>query len=156
MQKKRCSRCQQEKCLKCFSKSAKNSDGLSYVCKECHKKYLREHYAANKSYYVEKANVRKEWVLEELHNLILDHLETHPCVDCGETDPEVLTYDHVRGVKKDSVANLVRCGYKWTTIKKEIDKCDVRCWNCHIRRTRNSLGWRSKQRRPSGVDMPPS
>ena len=30
---------------------------------------------------------------------------------------------------------LVSQGYTWKTIKKEIDKCEVRCRNCHKIRT---------------------
>ncbi len=59
----------------------------------------------------------------------------HPCVDCGETDLDMLTFDHVRGRKRTEVSVLVSQGYKWEAIQEEIDKCVVRCWNHHMKRT---------------------
>lgn len=66
---------------------------------------------------------------------IYEYLLVHPCVDCGESDPIVLEFDHVRGTKKKNVSRMA-CGstYSWTAIKIEIDKCDIRCANCHRRR----------------------
>jgi hypothetical protein len=56
-------------------------------------------------------------------------------VDCGETDIIVLQFDHVRGKKTNAVSKLVSMGYGLDTIKEEINKCEVRCANCHTRRT---------------------
>lgn len=54
------------------------------------------------------------------------------CVDCGYNEYAVaLQFDHVSGIKKDSVSNLIRSDYAWKTIKKEMEKCVVRCSNCH-------------------------
>jgi hypothetical protein len=65
------------------------------------------------------------------------YLAEHPCVDCGETDPDVLDFDHVpeRGPKTAGVSVLVRR----STLKKviaEVALCEVRCANCHRRITR--------------------
>ena len=73
---------------------------------------------------------------------MLRYLREHPCVDCGEADPIVLDFDHRdREHKVDSVMKLVLSGYGWETILAEIAKCDVRCANCHRRRTAVQLGW---------------
>jgi hypothetical protein len=59
--------------------------------------------------------------------------QTHPCVDCGEPDPLVLQFDHVTGEK------LFTIGYNKATdlapLWDEIQKCEVRCANCHIKQT---------------------
>lgn len=60
------------------------------------------------------------------------------CVDCGyHESADALEFDHVRGEK---VANISRI----TTMKKlfrEIEKCEVRCSNCHrIRTARRARG----------------
>lgn len=58
---------------------------------------------------------------------------THPCVDCGNSDPDALTFDHIRGVKKTTIANMVNLGYSIESIQAKIDKCEVRCWTCHMK-----------------------
>ena len=63
---------------------------------------------------------------------VLDYLKTHPCVDCGEDDPIVLEFDHLR----DKVANISAMrGHPWWKMLLEIAKCEVVCANCHRRRT---------------------
>ena len=61
------------------------------------------------------------------------YLTDHPCVDCRETDPLVLTFDHVRGKKKMNISQMVNQGYSIETLQDEIIKCEVRCMNCHMR-----------------------
>jgi hypothetical protein len=67
-------------------------------------------------------------------------LSTHPCVDCGETDPE---FDHRDGVEKVETIAYLRAKDDRKSLLTEIDKCDVRCSNCHSRRTAKQFG-RSK------------
>lgn len=68
-------------------------------------------------------------------DFVLDYLTNNPCVDCGESDPIVLEFDHVRGNKKRSISQMVARHAKLETIQEEIQKCDVRCANCHARVT---------------------
>jgi len=68
------------------------------------------------------------------------YLLCHPCVDCGEPDPVVLEFDHVRGVKAFTIGQ--DAGHVGRDLLiEEIKKCDVRCANCHRRRTAVQLGW---------------
>lgn len=53
----------------------------------------------------------------------------NPCVDCGEENPILLDFDHVRGKKKLSVARMVNSS--WDKIVTEAAKCEVRCCKCH-------------------------
>lgn len=64
---------------------------------------------------------------------VLSYLAAHPCVDCGEDDPVVLEFDHVQTDKVASISDLVHKGYKLELIVAEIEKCEVRCANCHRR-----------------------
>ena len=82
--------------------------------------------------------VRKDANLRRL----LDFFRQHPCVDCGETDPVVLQFDHVRGEKSRDVMSMAGNGTPWHRIVAEIAKCDVRCANCHWRRHAREVGWR--------------
>lgn len=65
------------------------------------------------------------------------YLSTHPCIDCGESDPVVLDFDHIDpATKTRSIARMLSGHVKWENILKEIEKCEVRCANCHRRRTK--------------------
>ena len=73
--------------------------------------------------------------------ILLDYLRGHPCVDCGETDLLVLEFDHVRGTKVQGVFLMAARGANPAKIIAEIAKCEVRCVNCHRRRTGILAGW---------------
>ena len=54
------------------------------------------------------------------------------CIDCGYSAHAIaLQFDHVGNDKKANVSNLIRSDYAWSTILEEIQKCEVRCANCH-------------------------
>ena len=70
----------------------------------------------------------------------MSYLQSHPCVDCGESDLVVLDLDHVRGEKIKTVTDMVRGGWSIAKIDIEIAKCEVRCANCHRRKTAERHG----------------
>jgi hypothetical protein len=56
-----------------------------------------------------------------------------------------LTFDHVRGMKRAIVSDMVRDGLGLESLKAEIEKCDVVCYNGHSLRTKERSGsyrWR--------------
>ena len=58
------------------------------------------------------------------------------CIDCGyAAHAEALQFDHTRNDKKGNVSDLIRSDYSWATIVTEMNKCEVRCANCHAVRT---------------------
>lgn len=63
------------------------------------------------------------------------------CVDCGEKDVRVLELDHVRGQKIMGVSAMVSRNMSIERITAEIAKCEVRCANCHRRKT-----WERRER----------
>jgi hypothetical protein len=74
--------------------------------------------------------------------VVFEYLRANPCTDCGETDISVLEFDHRdRALKELTVAELITQGYSLERVMREIAKCDVRCANCHRRRTAKQLGW---------------
>lgn len=99
------------------------------------------HYINNRSDYRAKQKQWRKEFRKTIRSKLIEYLKTHPCVDCGETDCSVLEFDHVRGDKKDNVATLLNCDTSWNNLQKEIDKCEVRCANCHKRRSAKQFGW---------------
>jgi hypothetical protein len=71
---------------------------------------------------------------------VLSYLKAHGCVDCPEKDPIVLDFDHVSGTKIESISRMTYQGTSLDTIKLEMEKCEVRCANCHRRKTAIQLG----------------
>lgn len=66
---------------------------------------------------------------------IYDYLKGKTCADCPENDPRVLQFDHVRGVKTAGVSRMAKNKVSWPRILEEIEKCEIRCANCHARKT---------------------
>ena len=61
-------------------------------------------------------------------------------MDCGERDPRVLDFDHLRD-KSECVGALAAWGAPAGRLMAEIAKCEVRCANCHRRVTARRAGW---------------
>jgi hypothetical protein len=61
------------------------------------------------------------------------------CIDCRERDVCVLDFDHV-GEKTGTVMRLARCEVGLARLRAEIERCQVRCVNCHRRRTAHAAG----------------
>jgi 5-methylcytosine-specific restriction endonuclease McrA len=70
----------------------------------------------------------------KIRKLILQYLIEHPCIKCGESDPIVLDFDHLRD-KTKSISRYISGHTGWKRISKEIEKCQVLCANCHRRKT---------------------
>ena len=137
---KQCNTCKENKNESEFS-LRKNGTRVAR-CKKCHAAYLRNYYANNKDKYREKNKRDLPRYVDRNNTYIINYLLEHPCVDCGETDLEVLEFDHRDSIGKDRKTSLLSLGNVWSIerIQEEIDKCDVRCSNCHTRRTRKQFG----------------
>jgi len=136
-----CARCHVAKPLSEFPiKSAARQTYRSY-CRPCCSEYGKEHYRKNVAAYMARSKVRGPIDRKRNREFITQYLSTHPCVDCGEADPVVLEFDHRDPTtKKADVGRLIHT----TTVaivRAEVDKCDVRCGNCHRIRTATQFGW---------------
>lgn len=121
-------------------------------CAQCRAIKRREHYLANRDYYAAKARRRQKRVVQGNLDFILSYLSENPCRDCGESDPRVLEFDHRDDEpKRAPVSVLARSGYSLQAVVAEVARCDVRCANCHRRRTHDQLGWWGRARHDSNV-----
>lgn len=104
--------------------------------------YHRKWYHNNKSRILEKKKILAKERRLTTYDKLREYCLLNPCSICGEDDYIVLDFDHLDGeTKKDSISNLVRKGYGWDSLLKEIEKCRVLCSNCHRRHTAVQLGW---------------
>ena len=105
-----------------------------HICLECQRVYARTWYQRNRASHIANSREHRKAAAAALKERVHSYLLTHPCVDCGVSDPDILDFDH----RRDKVANvsaLVHFGMSWSAVSEEIAKCDVRCANCHRRRT---------------------
>lgn len=137
----RCSRCGEIKLLAEFPIKNKTHGTRRVWCRDCCRAYGREHYRRNRPIYLAKNRARRQSDRPRVRALIDEYLRHHPCVDCGRADITVLEFDHRRPSEKNlSVGRIALMG-SWPSVLREIEKCDVRCANCHRMRTAAQFGW---------------
>jgi hypothetical protein len=135
---KKCYRCGVRKAVDQFAWRRKAQGQRDSFCRPCRSAYGREHYLANRQRYIDQARAVRQRLALKRTRYLIDYFRTHPCVDCGEIDPVVLEFDHLRDKRFAISAQLH--GRNWQTILDEIEKCEVVCANCHRRRTANRRG----------------
>jgi hypothetical protein len=101
------------------------------------KAYDQTYYQSNKDQRLKYNRDRRV----QLKLRLLEYLKVHPCIDCRITDPVVLEFDHVEE-KDNEIMRMVHACYSWSRIETELKKCEVRCANCHRRRTYKQFGYR--------------
>ena len=131
------------KCIRCGPKDESEFNWrdekrglLQYVCRDCQREQMRNRYASNKENVLEINRQSTQKSQMRAASFIQEYLYDKSCADCGEDDMDVLTFDHVRGEKKYSISNMISRGYSIETIKKELEKTETVCFNCHMRRER--------------------
>lgn len=122
-----CKKCKTEKQDIDFSWKITNKR-RNVICKECHRKYAKQHYLNNTEVYVKKAKQHNPKVLLK-RRMLLEELKSNGCVVCGEMRLPTLQFHHIDSGEKD--LNVSRS----TSMKKiisESEKCVVLCANCHF------------------------
>lgn len=108
--------------------------------KETQAQYARDHYHRNKDKIKARAKENTLKTRRVVREYILQYLLENPCIDCGNSNPIVLEFDH-RGDKLFAIGMAINMGYSLKKVKTEIEKCDVRCANCHRIKTYNERGF---------------
>lgn len=136
MKTKTCTACSKPKSIRSFPWKNKAKGKRAPICKLCMAEQTNAWYYANKSHH--KANVlrRQIEIRADLNSKRASYFSEHPCVDCRETDPIVLDFDHEDPAQKSgNVSEMIHSCFPWNVVLQEIEKCKVRCANCHRRRT---------------------
>ncbi len=109
---------------------------MPYLNIEDRRAAVRRHYQKNKAPYKARARAHDRRESERVRNYIAAFLAENPCADCGESDLIVLEFDHRDSSAKDfAIGNANSLNMSLNRVKIEIEKCDVRCANCHRRKT---------------------
>ncbi|MCX6751885.1 MAG: hypothetical protein NTZ87_00035 [Candidatus Nomurabacteria bacterium] len=139
---KKCSKCRKEKLISEFNFKIKSLGLRHGQCRDCTRLSVKNHYNRNREYYLEKTQKRNTKLRLRLLGYLEQYLLKNPCIDCGESDITVLEFDHTGKVPKfKAVSYLIRYRYTFEKIKEEIGKCEVRCANCHRRKTAKEFKW---------------
>lgn len=138
---KRCAMCKRAQQLVEFNRRCRSGDGLQAHCRECNREASRAYYRRSRAKHLRDVARHKRAYVARNRSILLAHLLEHPCVDCGESDPRVLEFDHVRGVKRGDVGSMAANAVSVAGLLGEIAKCEVRCVNCHLRRSGEAQRW---------------
>jgi len=135
-----CTKCGNDKPESAFTIRNKKLGVRHRTCMVCMRAYRNAHYARNKPSYIEKSKKNKKTAKQAAYVFLVEYRKTHPCVDCGEADHVVLDFDHKNPSEKTAcISRMAADGFSLDKIKKEMEKCDVRCANCHRRKTYRDL-----------------
>lgn len=120
MAEKTCSGCDRLLPRSAFDTRGEGTGWISWRCRECTRVLQMNRY------------LRRRRLLDAIRLAV-------GCVDCGyNDDPRAMDFDHVRGEKKFGV--IQGWGRNMKTLLDEIEKCEVRCANCHRIKTWPSEG----------------
>jgi len=97
---------------------------------------------ANRPDYIRRAIAQVVLRRDQNRQEVRLYLAAHPCVDCGASDLLVLEFDHRDPTAKLKEVASLMVNRRWPRVLAEIDKCDVRCVNCHRRKTAREYAWK--------------
>lgn len=129
----------ERECTKCgkVKKSEEFGKG-QYRCKMCINERYKKIGRTQEEKEASKRRQKENWAKNR--QFVWDFLKEHSCIDCGESDPVVLHFDHKDPTTKyKGVAHLKKQAQK--TLIAEMEKCEVRCANCHRRKTSKERNW---------------
>jgi len=97
---RRCIRCEDWKDESEFNIRDSQKGYLQSVCISCQQKDSRDRYANDPEYVKERNRLARQKGKDRARQFVYEYLSSGSCIDCGETDIAVLTFDHVRGKKR--------------------------------------------------------
>jgi len=103
-----------------FTKDSRRWNGLSQTCKSCALIHAKKYYQKTQKKYTE----RKIRAVMYLGNR---------CVSCKTANLPIccFTFHHRNPEEKDSDMGDFLIRKDWEAMRKELDKCDLLCFNCH-------------------------
>lgn len=138
---RKCTKCHLHKDETEYRLINKAKGRLSSWCKLCFSAYEREKWKTSPERRESNKSANKKRKTRN-SQFVWDFLKTKACMDCSEPETILLEFDHRdRSTKKFCISEAVRSSVSIETLKKEMNKCDVVCGNCHKRRTVIQMGY---------------
>lgn len=153
---KKCPDCNNKKDLSEFGINVTKKDGHTNNCKPCRAAWAKRWYKKNRVLHMARAKASNDKRKKKIRSFIFAYLLEHPCVDCGEANPMLLEFDHVRWKKSFHISRALSDRNRpLEAITNEIvEKCDVRCIGCHRLRTAKERGyWILDAMREAGMEI---
>ena len=129
MNTKKCGQCKEELSVDSFSKNRARSDGLQSVCKVCKKVNDAKYYRNNSKVAKDRRDTSRQKRREWLYGYKLER----GCSKCGYNKCSRALHLHHTDPKNKKITPslMIHSGWSIENMKKEVDKCEVVCANCH-------------------------
>ncbi len=106
-----------------------NIVGTERTCRECKRKYV---YLIEKGHQANLCNSCEQSLRRRRFTKMAIEHKGGRCVLCGFTgDHRAFDFHHRNPTEKDYNLSARIGRYSWEKLKKELDKCDLLCANCH-------------------------
>lgn len=141
--KRTCYKCKEDKKITEFKWDNKKEKKRGYICKKCHTIHQKDRNITphQRTKARNRNRLYKQKRQKENKEFLINYLKENPCIECGESDIIVLEFDHIESDKKFKNISVLRKHYNLKILKKEIEKCQVLCANCHRKKTARQFGW---------------
>jgi hypothetical protein len=73
----------------------------------------------------------KKQLQRKYRQWLINYKKRQKCNICGIADHRVLDFHHQKENKEFSLGDILKNGYGFEIIKREVKKCTVICANCH-------------------------
>ena len=121
-------------------------DIVAYLRKEDQAAAAKRHYERNKPLIKARAIAYTKKHLATVRQYIVNYLESHPCISCGESDTVVLEFSHRdASEKRFYIGEAPKRGFSLDSVVREIAKCDILCANCNRRRVYKAQNRKSRE-----------
>jgi hypothetical protein len=138
MDTKKCCKCDEILNVDKFHSNKKKKDGLQTFCKSCSKAYSKQRYSDKTPEYKLRNQKQRLFIKKWIYNYLTDK----HCIDCGEKEICCLDFDRRDPNEKSfSMTEASQHKKSMAAVIAEISKCDIRCSNCHRKRTAKQFNW---------------
>jgi len=132
-----CTRCNIRKPISSFSKQKSKTKTKTYYyksyCSGCQSKAYRKKNPEKIKEISDRGKQKYRAKRLEMKYELMKHINQECCKYCGFSDVRALSFHHIDTSKKEfEISYGFTHSYGMDLMKKEAEKCDVVCMNCHI------------------------